>query len=331
MSTQPIYTFLVAGLTTLPVGLGLAQSNQRAELEQTQQALAAQAADLDAQQRDVERARADLERARREMEAAARRITRLSSAPQYNRVLLFDRFGPGKIGATIQNAAEGALILAVTPGGAADEAGVMSGDVITSINGVQSMQLGLEPTDVVISTLADLEPGTIVPIEVSRAGETMTFDVEIHEPVAGDLFLRRSLRGPGGEPFDFNVTVPGQPGSENGPNFPRILGDVGKAWVDLPGLFASRWRDMELVTLTEDLGSYFGTDTGLLVVRAPDDAQIGLRDGDVILQIGGRTPTSPEHALRILTSFVPGETLEFTIMRNQRRQSLEYVIPDEAD
>ena len=89
-----------------------------------------------------------------------------------------------------------------------------------------------------------------------------------------------------------------------------------------------RWADMELVELTPALGGYFGTNEGILVVRAPSDDRLELRDGDVILEIGGRTPTSTEHAMRILGSFEPGETLELTIMRNQRRQSLELELAD---
>lgn len=40
--------------------------------------------------------------------------------------------------------------------------------------------------------------------------------------------------------------------------------------------------DMELVTLTPRLGSYFGTDQGVLVVRAPAGGALKLEDGDVI-------------------------------------------------
>ena len=50
-------------------------------------------------------------------------------------------------------------------------------------------------------------------------------------------------------------------------------------------------------------------------------------DGDVILDIGGREPNSPEHALRILASFESGESLELAIMRNQDRQTLEVEFP----
>jgi S1-C subfamily serine protease len=88
-----------------------------------------------------------------------------------------------------------------------------------------------------------------------------------------------------------------------------------------------RWNDLELVTLTPELGSYFGATDGLLVVRAPDEPSVGLQEGDVILDIAGREPTSPEHAMRILMSFEPGETVTFSIMRRQRRESVEYTIP----
>ena len=89
------------------------------------------------------------------------------------------------------------------------------------------------------------------------------------------------------------------------------------------------WSDLDLVALTPALGAYFGTDKGLLVVRAPEDATLGLADGDVILEIGGREPQTPEHAVRILASFEPGETLHLTIMRKQRRETLEVRIRTE--
>jgi hypothetical protein len=34
--------------------------------------------------------------------------------------------------------------------------------------------------------------------------------------------------------------------------------------------------------------------------------------------------------LRILASFQPGETLKMTIMRKQRRETLEFKLPEEA-
>jgi hypothetical protein len=84
---------------------------------------------------------------------------------------------------------------------------------------------------------------------------------------------------------------------------------------------------MELVELSPGLGRYFGTDSGLLVVRAPSDPALKLEDGDVIRRIGGREPGSVSHAMRILRSYEEGEALELEIMREQRSRRLDVQIP----
>jgi hypothetical protein len=108
------------------------------------------------------------------------------------------------------------------------------------------------------------------------------------------------------------LPAPAAPGA---PMFSIFLGDGG-------------WGDMEMVSLTTDLGRYFGTDKGLLVVRAPSDDNLKLRDGDVIQRIDGREPTSVSHAMRILASYQGGETLEMEIMRDRKREKLSIEVPD---
>jgi type II secretory pathway component PulC len=63
------------------------------------------------------------------------------------------------------------------------------------------------------------------------------------------------------------------------------------------------------------------------VVRAGHASELGFRDGDVIIDLAGREPQSPEHALRILASFEPGESLQAAIMRQRRREALEVRVP----
>jgi hypothetical protein len=89
------------------------------------------------------------------------------------------------------------------------------------------------------------------------------------------------------------------------------------------------WGDMELVELNEGLGRYFGTDDGLLVVRAPTTGTLKLEDGDVIQKIDGRTPSSVRHAMRILGSYQAGEKLTLDIMRDKKRRTLDVEIPDD--
>jgi S1-C subfamily serine protease len=88
--------------------------------------------------------------------------------------------------------------------------------------------------------------------------------------------------------------------------------------------------DMELATLTPRLGSYFGTDKGVLVVRAPADGALKLEDGDVILSIDGREPTSGSHATRILSSYSEGERIALRVLRQHKTLQLEATLPQRA-
>ena len=95
--------------------------------------------------------------------------------------------------------------------------------------------------------------------------------------------------------------------------------------------FGSPWGDLEVVSLNPDLGEYFGTKEGVLVVKAPADSGLPLKGGDVILSIGGRRPTSPSHAMRILRSYEPGETVALDIMRKQKRVTVSWKVPERGE
>jgi S1-C subfamily serine protease len=101
------------------------------------------------------------------------------------------------------------------------------------------------------------------------------------------------------------------------PDFEQFLGGPGRGF-----------RDLELVPVTPKLGQYFGTDKGLLVVRAPAEAGAKLEEGDVILAIGGRTPENPRHAFRILGSYQPGETVKVEVLRQRKRMAVDLKVPE---
>jgi S1-C subfamily serine protease len=95
----------------------------------------------------------------------------------------------------------------------------------------------------------------------------------------------------------------------------------------LPNPRNYRLQGLELVTVTDDLGAYFGADRGALVVRAPTENFFGLKEGDVVLAVNGRRPATGEHALRILGSYQPGETLSFELMRQHQPVSYQITLP----
>ncbi len=82
-------------------------------------------------------------------------------------------------------------------------------------------------------------------------------------------------------------------------------------------------RGLSLVPMNAELGEYFGTDHGVLVSEVDEDSELGLRAGDVILEIDGRAVTNSSQAHRILRSYDEGEELEFRIMRQKREQTVQ--------
>jgi hypothetical protein len=71
----------------------------------------------------------------------------------------------------------------------------------------------------------------------------------------------------------------------------------------------------ELIDLNPDLGSYFGTEEGVLVAQVAEGTPLGLRAGDVILALDGRRVRSAAHARRILESYESDEEIRLRILR----------------
>jgi len=306
----------------------MAQARQLGEQGQQQ------AARQQVQRAQLEQAKAQLEAARAQLEIAAQQIAVRDLPGTYVNVLPgFQRLngqpiqaltGPrAQIGAVIVDAEGGALVTQVAPGGAAADAGLKVGDVIEKIGDVDLREEGGSPNVAFMRELADVEPGDAVNLEVERAGRHVDVDVETTQ---GNFNLFRAFNPGQNEFFVLN----GENGARGaGGNRPATVMSGPFGYVSRAvGIASSPWGDMELVPMTEGLSRYFDSDEGLLVVRGPSDDAIDIEDGDVILTIGGRTPNSPEHAIRILGSFEPGETIEFSLMRRGRRNSVEYTVPE---
>jgi S1-C subfamily serine protease len=271
-----------------------------------------------------------MDNARRQLEEAARTIvTQVPSVSGLDHLIVnpgnFTTFGlQSQIGATIVDAEGGALVTAVTSGGGADEAGLKVGDVIQSIDEIDLAESAEGAAASLRARLREVETGDRVGIVAERAGDRVNLEIEtqagpgwVTSFAPGGNELRMFSRGERNGDGVYQVNVaPGVDGTNL--NVYRTL-----------GFATSPWGGMELVTVSENLGRYFDTNEGLLVVSAPDDEtiDIDIQEGDVILAISGRTPNSPEHAIRILSSFEAGETIEFSIMRDRRRATIEYEIP----
>lgn len=272
--------------------------------------------------REVEAREAEMDRkmfeAERQMAEAARRIAEISTerlprmAEIERRYALSDK---PRLGVTIdgdkqKGPVEGVSVLGVTPGSAASDAGLRSGDILTAVN---AESLSAENSEVANTRLLDfmrgVEEGDVLKVEYLRDGKVGSVEVE---PRVVENSMQVWVN-------KHQLSMPKMP----------VAPDAIKQWkMEFAFPWAgSAWGEMELVELNEGLGRYFGTDKGLLVVNAPKSDAFELQDGDVIQSIDGREPKDVRHAMRILSSYQSGEKLKLGIMRDRKKRTLDVQIP----
>lgn len=224
----------------------------------------------------------------------------------------------------------GALVQSVTPGGPAAKAGIRTGDIITKLDGTvltgrtsralpgdgEQSPPGLR----LVELAARLRPNDTVSVELRRGRDRKTVRL-ITEGEAGGQFSYV----PGGTMWKM-----GDSGTALWRSMPDVkmrmpleleqMGPAGQTRMRV--FFGSPLGDLELAPLNEDLGSYFGTTDGVLVISVPKDSKLNLKSGDVILSVDGRKPSSPPHLMKILQSYDGGESFRIDVMRNHRRETV---------
>lgn len=238
------------------------------------------------------------------------------------RMLSLDR--QARLGVIVQTRANpetdryGALIEGVAEGGPAERAGLQQGDIVTKLAG-ESLLSGDEsfaedvsaPGMRLIERARELERGDTVEIEYRRDG-----DVRATELVAGEF--EGVVWGEGfGEALERSARLGEMLGR---------LRELPEIHIEAPESFAvrlARLPNLELVSLNPELGEYFGTDEGVLVVSVPEESELGIEAGDVIQSIDGREVRSPSHAMRILRSYEADEEVAFEVIRKQRRMTVQ--------
>ena len=304
MNRLTIFVPLAAAL--LLAGQALAQGDEQKSLREAE----ATEAELDRKLKEAEERLA--EAARQIAEITSERLPRIA---QIERRFAFSdkpRLGVAIDGEGRKGPVEGVAIVGVTPGSAASEAGLRAGDIITAVNGES---LSAASADAANRRLLDfmegVEEGDVLKVEYLRDGKVGSVEVE-PRVVERNMYV---WQGEG----DHHFNMPKMP------NAPHVIDEYRME-------FAFPWAgsslgELELVELSEGLGRYFGTDSGLLVISAPESGAYELEDGDVIQSIDGREPRDVRHAMRILSSYQHGEKLKLGIMRDKKKRTLEIEIP----
>lgn len=280
-----------------------AAETDRAKAERDREAAAKEKAELDAKLADAQKR---LEKAASEVAALSTEIAgrvveniNWSFAGSSRRTVIGVQLEPGS------NTATGAKVQEVSPGGPAEQAGIRPGDVVVAVNGTEVK--GQNAARDVVRLLRGVAPDTKVKVRVLRDGKPKDFDVTAR-PFDPRTFVYRADPPPGFNP----APMPD----------PNPFGNFN------PWSFANDLQGMECTALTPQLGKYFGADKGVLIVRAPQNETFKLQDGDVILNVDGRSPNNGSQLTRILRSYQPGEKLVLRIMRDRKPMEVEVTVPD---
>ena len=280
----------------------------------------------------LEAARREVEQARKELREATRELERLvpDALPRIDRELVFRDQRP-MVGVVFGASRDlsGVRLAGITPGGAADKAGLKSGDVVVAING--QPLAGGNAVPQAYRLLEDMQVGDRFEFTVrgdDGAERTVVLEAEMLTPqvvIAGTFDFPYA--------FDF---------SDTDFNLDNLRVDLerlrdGMAGPVIAGLgniddlnvwtLGWQWSGLELARMNPGLGRYFGTEQGALVLETQlDDAD--LLAGDVIVAVNSEPVTSPKDAMRQLRSAPAGEPVKMAVVRDGRTVDIEVTAPE---
>jgi S1-C subfamily serine protease len=194
----------------------------------------------------------------------------------------------------------GVYVNSVTPGGAAEDAGVRDGDVITAIDGKS-----VNASNELQSAVARRRPGETLDVELWRRGSVQSLDITLlgRDAPAYDRWFSE-LRREQAEP-DLPLEPEDRPGTEQEDVF-----EVGEWGI---GIRDATSRERDQFDISE--GVYIAyVENGSIA----DDA--GLPRDVIITEISGEAVTSTEHALRILEEAAQFE--QSILFRVKRRNGI---------
>jgi C-terminal processing protease CtpA/Prc len=261
----------------------------------------------------------------------------------------------------------GVKVLGVSPDGPAERAGIRQGDTIVAVMGEPlASKDGAPASKVLLEVMKDVKPGDELEIAVQRGdGDTeLTLGVtaEQREPVgwASMIRLPSAPDAPDAPVIIERIEVPHidkqalkekmeqlekelaqreilihQRGKSLAPEVWEFeldkLSELGEealysanVWFGMP-----MTRGLKLAEINEQLGEYFKTDHGVLVLKAEEDNDLQLESGDVVVAVGGNRVERPADLMRELREVEPGLEIEIEIMRKRKSRTLDVVVPEQ--
>lgn len=291
----------------------------------------------------------ELAAAREELHRAAQRVAELSRETGASRDMVIERrlMQRPVLGVILEgDDGAGVRVAAVTPESGAAKAGLRGGDRITAIDG---KPLAGADGDARLADarmrLRSLDDKTPVALAYVRDGRTSNVKVT---PGAGDQLLM--LHGGNGDLSAFarapELRIDPEGGVElesrvvhmaPGGIAPQIRREIVREQLcddgdecRLPMLAeAFRWNGLNLASVGKDLGHYFGTDSGVLVLSIPEGMG-GLRPGDVLKKVDGKAVGTPREAMAAAHAHAPGTAVAVEYLRDRKLLSTRLTLPERA-
>lgn len=312
---------------------------------------------------DLASARAELQEAQRVMRETSRRMAELSRQlgerqRSEARSILGERGDRAMIGLVMGDYEKGGgiRVIGVTPGGPSDEAGVEVGDVLVMVNGESLNASERRRGRGLNRLLRDMKIGDEVELVIERDGEVKELSVTAARMERN--FWVEAPRSPDAPEaplvvlpeWDFEFPEVNlerlEPEleklreylAENGELYSQYMKDWGRSIAPSIRLNADRlgriwgsgaaWSALELAPLNPDLGQYFGTSEGVLVLAVDEDSELDLRGGDVLLRVESQSVETPREAMRQLNKHDSGESVQVTVLRDRDEMDVMLQVPE---
>ncbi|MGH8233907.1 MAG: PDZ domain-containing protein [Rhodanobacteraceae bacterium] len=239
----------------------------------------------------------------------------------------------GMLGMAVSPAGDGLQVYAVTPGGPAERAGLKTSDLITAVDGKPVRLDDMASA----GKIWNAQVGTPIALTVRRRGKTVRLRVTPERLQAGD--------------WDATVRAAERAAQEaaasvRSPEFQKqIQASIDDAMKEASAarsaamqarmhagtwqIDMSPWWGLNLVPLNPDLGRYFGTDKGALVLSRDPKRYPGIRPGDVITAVDGKTVARPEDVFRAARGAPGDKTVQLTVRRHDKPVMLAFKAPSQ--
>jgi hypothetical protein len=288
----------------------------------------------------------ELAAAREELHRAAQRVAELSHDGSRDVVIERRLLQRPVLGVILEpDDGTGVRIAAVTPESGAAKAGLRSGDRITAIEGkpLAGSDANARLADA-RARLRALDAKTPVALGYVRDGRNASVKVT---PGTGDHLIM--LHNSDGD-FEFS----GAPSMHIGPDgefsgearvvqfapggvAPQIRREIIRenlcdddADCRMPLLAeAFRWNGLNLASVDRNLGHYFGTDRGVLVISIPEGMG-GLQPGDVLRKVDGKVVNTPREVMAAAHARAPGSAVPVEYLRDRKVLSTKVTLPERA-